>query len=76
MPIRASPAIAPARSRSLQENPHRNGRQRSEQLARRLEGDQAPEQIAASCRQMIDVYVTAAGAKLPSSTRRRGKVFR
>ena len=56
--------------------PTRDGRQRTEQLARRLERDQAPEQIAANCRQMIDVYVTAAGAKFPRSTRGQGKVFR
>jgi hypothetical protein len=53
--------------------PTRDGRQRSEQLARQLEPDQAPEQIAADRRQMIDVSVTAAGAKLPSSTRRQGQ---
>jgi hypothetical protein len=51
-------------------------RQRGEQLARRLARDKAPEQFAASCRQMIDVYVTAAGPKLPSSTCRQGNVFR
>ena len=56
--------------------PTRDGRPRSEQLARRLERDQAPEQLAANCRQMIDVYVTAAGAKLPCSTRGQGKVLR
>jgi hypothetical protein len=70
------PGNSPGEVSCFAGQPTRDGRPRSDQLARRLARDKTPEQLTASCRQMIDVYVTAAGAKLPCSTRRQGKVFR